>query len=239
MRWKLLRRRLSVAAPRVIVRSHVPWPLRWAVVAVALGFSGALAMWAFEFGKEIAGLDRGIKSELAQLRAEVERLRADGAQARQIANTAQSLLRTGHATQDKLAQQLRQLETERAELQADLGFFERLLPLQGSGLQLRGLQAVAASPGQLRLQMLVMHSVAAGSHARPEFEGRWDVTLVGQLDGRPWSWRMPDGARPLKVKLYARVESTLEHPPGAVVKSVQARVLDAQGVTRATQTLRL
>jgi hypothetical protein len=33
MRWKLLRRRLSVSAPRVIVRSHLPWPLRWLVVA--------------------------------------------------------------------------------------------------------------------------------------------------------------------------------------------------------------
>jgi len=106
MRWKLLRRRLSVASPRVIIRSHVPWPLRWAMLAIALGFGAALALWAFEFGKEIAGLDRGAKAELAQLRAEVERLRADSAQARQIANTAQSLLRTGHATQDKLAQQL-------------------------------------------------------------------------------------------------------------------------------------
>jgi hypothetical protein len=58
MRWKLLRRRLSVSAPRMIVRSHLPWPLRWAVVALTLGFSAALALWAFEFGKEIAGLDR-------------------------------------------------------------------------------------------------------------------------------------------------------------------------------------
>ena len=29
MRWKLLRRRLSISAPRMIVRSHLPWPLRW------------------------------------------------------------------------------------------------------------------------------------------------------------------------------------------------------------------
>jgi hypothetical protein len=69
MRWKLLRRRLSVSAPRMIVRSHLPWPLRWAVVALVFGFSAALALWAFEFGKDIAGLDRGSKEELAQLRA--------------------------------------------------------------------------------------------------------------------------------------------------------------------------
>jgi len=47
MRWKLWRRRLSVSAPRMIVRSHLPWPLRWAVAAVVLGFSAAIALWAF------------------------------------------------------------------------------------------------------------------------------------------------------------------------------------------------
>ena len=32
----------------MIVRSHLPWPLRWVVLAVAFGFSAALALWAFE-----------------------------------------------------------------------------------------------------------------------------------------------------------------------------------------------
>jgi hypothetical protein len=36
-----------------------------------------------------------------------------------------------------------------------------------------------------------------------------------------------------------RVEGIIDHPPGAVIKAVQVRVLDAQGATRATQTLRL
>ena len=61
MRWKLLRRRLSVSAPRMIVRSHLPWPLRWMAAALMLGLSAALGLWAFEFGKSIAGLDRDDK----------------------------------------------------------------------------------------------------------------------------------------------------------------------------------
>jgi hypothetical protein len=65
MRWKLLRRRLSVSAPRMIVRSHLPWPLRWAVVALMFGFSAALALWAFEFGKEIAGWTAARRKSLA------------------------------------------------------------------------------------------------------------------------------------------------------------------------------
>ena len=68
MRLKLLRRRLSISAPSMIVRGRLPWPLRWAVVAPVLGFSAALALWAFEFGKNVAGLDRRSTDELQQLR---------------------------------------------------------------------------------------------------------------------------------------------------------------------------
>lgn len=239
MRWKLLRRRLSVSAPRMIIRSRLPWPLRWAVAALALGFSAAIALWAFEFGKEIAGLERNAKDELAQLRVEVERLRRDGEQAQAVANTAQSLLRTERAAQQRLAQQLRQLEAEKSALQADLGFFERLLPSAGpgaaDGLQLRGLTAEAPAPGQLRYQMLVMQ------HGRDvaAFKGRYDVVLSGLLDGRPWTQALPGGPQPLQLKQYARVEGLIDHPTGAVIKSVQARIIDAQGATRATQTVRL
>src|SRR5213592_3076221 len=102
MRWKLMRRRLSISAPRMIVRSHLPWPLRWALVALVLGFSAAIAMWAFEFGKDIAGLDRNATAELAKLRAEVAKLQDERERMQAIANTADSLLKTEKAAQDRL-----------------------------------------------------------------------------------------------------------------------------------------
>jgi hypothetical protein len=235
MRWKLLRRRLSVSAPRMIVRSHLPWPLRWAVAALVFGFSAAIALWAFEFGREIAGLDRGAKEELAQLRAEVATLRAQSQQSRSVSNTAESLLRTERAAQEKLAQQVRQLEAEKTTLQADLGFFERLLPAAGQGLQLRGLMAESKAPGQWRYQMLVMQNGKGLS----DFKGRYELLLSGLLEGKPWSTAMPGGPQPLQLRQYARVEGLIELPAGAVIKSVQARVIDAQGATRATQTVKL
>ena len=130
MRWKLLRRRLSVSAPRMIVRSHLPWPLRWAVWALALGFSAALALWAFEFGKDIAGLDRRSNEELIALRGEVKDLRLKYDEARQISNTADSLLKTERAAQERLGQQLRALESDKHSLQSELGFFQKLLPMR-------------------------------------------------------------------------------------------------------------
>jgi hypothetical protein len=179
MRWKLLRRRLSVSAPRMIVRSHLPWPLRWAVAAVAFGFSAAIALWAFEFGKDIAGLESDAKQELAQLRVEVAKLRAENARSVSVANTAESLLRTERSAQERLTQTVRQLEGEAQSRKADLGFFEQLLPAAGEGLITRGLHAQANAPGQFRYQMLVMQS----GKDLPEFAGRYEVVAVGRLGG--------------------------------------------------------
>lgn len=234
MRWKLLRRRLSVSAPRMIVRSRLPWPLRWALVALTLGFSAALALWAFEFGKSIAGLDERSQLELERLRAEVVMLREAHAQARQVANTSESLLTAERATQERLAQQLRQAEAAQQALRADLGLFERLLPGTGDGLQLRGLELQALTPGELRYQVLVAQS----GKATAEFKGRYEVQLSGLLDGKPWSQALADGPKPLQLRHYTRVEGRISHPPGAVIKTLQLKVLDAQGVTRAVQQTR-
>jgi hypothetical protein len=235
MRWKLFRRRLSISAPRVAIRSHMPWPLRWVVLAIAFGFSASLALWAFEFGKEIAGLERTSKEELTQMRAELETLRAERERAQSIANTADSLLKTERVTQDRLSQQLRQSEAEVLALKADLGFFERLLPTAGDGLAVRALQAEPIQPGQLRFQLLVMQS----GRSPAEFKGRYEFQLAGTLDGKPWTFTPQPAQRALALKQYARVEGMLDHPNTAVVKSVQVRVLDGNGGVRASQTVKL
>lgn len=237
MRWKLWRRRLSVSAPRMIVRSHLPWPLRWAVAALALGFSGALAMWAFETGKNIAGLDRDAKEELSRLRVEVAQLRDEREKALSIANTADSLLKTERTAQEKLAQQIKQTETENLALKNDLGFFERLLPSAAgdSALSIRGLQAEAVRPGQLRYQLLLMQT----GKSRPEFSGRYEIALSGMLEGRPWSLVLPGGTQPLQVKQYRRVEGLIDHPPQAVIKMVTVKVTDTRGAVLASHSLKM
>jgi hypothetical protein len=235
MRFKLLRRRMSISAPRMIVRSHLAWPLRWAVVALALGFSAALALWAFEFGKNIAGLDRNASDELHQLRVEVAQLRDEREKAISIANTAESLLRTERTVQDKLAQQLKVAEADNMALKSDLGFFERLLPAGTStGLIIRGLQADLQAPGQVRFQLLVMQA----GKTLPEFNGRYEITLTGTLDGKPWVYAPPAGPQPLQLKQYLRVEGLLEPPAQAVVKAVSVRVTDLSGAVKASLTVK-
>lgn len=219
----------------MIVRSHLPWPLRWAVVALVFGFSAALSLWAFEFGKSIAGLDKDAKAELAELRIEVAKLREEREGAQSIANTAQSLLRAEKVAQERLAQQIKQVESENLSLKADLGFFERLLPASASGLNVRALQAEASGPGEVRFQVLIMQ---IGKNP-PEFVGRYDIVLSGTLGDKPWTISQPGGPKQLQVKQSARLEGTVSYPQEAVVKTVQVKVTDNQGGVRATQTVKL
>lgn len=221
----------------MIVRSHLPWPLRWLVIALMFGLSAAAALWAFEFGKIIAGVDTGAKEEVIRLRDEVAQLRVERDKAQSVANTAENLLRTEAAAQERLAQQLRQAESEILTLKGDLGFFERLLPTAGGDdLAIRGLQAEPMGPGRLRLQLLV---IQPGRNA-PEFAGRYEVSLAGTIgDGKPWNHEPQAWQRDVRLKQYVRVDDVLEYPVEAVIKLVQVRIVDAKGTTRATQMLKL
>lgn len=61
-----------------------------------------MGLWAFEFGKSIAGLDTISRDELIKLKAEITHLR-DAEQERQtVALTADSLLATERAAKDSL-----------------------------------------------------------------------------------------------------------------------------------------
>jgi hypothetical protein len=242
MRFRLLRRRLTISAPRMAVRSALPWPFRWAVLAIVLGFCAAIGLWAFEFGKDIAGLEKGSKEELLQLRTEVTALRgelvavkSERDEAQSVANTADTLVTAEKASHEKLLAQVKQLEADNRLLRDDLGFFEKLIPAGSvDGLAIRGLQAELVTPTTLKWQTLVMQP---GRNTQ-EFNGRLEITFAGTVNGKPWTATLPDGAMPIKVKQYGRMEGELALPPQVLVKSVSARVLEGS-VVRATQTIKL
>ena len=235
MRFKLLRRRLTISAPRMVLRSHMPWPFRWAVMAIVLGFCAAIGLWAFEFGKDIAGLDSGAKEELLRLRVESAKLREERDKAQSVFNTSASMITAEKAAQERMATQIKTLEAENRALRDDLGFFERLIPASGAeGVAIRGLQAEVLGGKQLKWQVLVMQP----SKNAPEFRGKLELTLSGLQNGKPWSLEMPGGGQPLQFRQYRRIEGMVDLPALAVVKNVSARVVEGTA-TRAVQSIKL
>ena len=231
MRLRFGRRRWKAGAPRMSVRSALPWPLRWLGAAVMLGLCGALALWAFEFGKDIAGLDRNAREELERLRAEVVTLRADLAALSSEDHTAQSRLTTERSLQEQLRRQIRQLEADNQALRNDLGFFERLIPAGGDALAIRGLQAERLSATQWRWQVLMIQA----ARNAPDFKGALEISFTGTLAGKPWSAKHAPAPQPVLVKGYLRQEGVVDLPAQAVVKTVTAKLLQGNAV-RSVQT---
>jgi hypothetical protein len=235
MRLKLLRRRLTISAPRMAVRSAMPWPIRWAGAAVVLGFCGSISLWAFELGKEIAGVDTGAREELVRLRDDVVKLRAERDKVQSIINTSGSLITAERAAQERLTNQIRTLEAENRALRQDLGFFEKLIPASGAeGVAIRGLQAEVLAGTQLKWQVLVIQPIKNA----PEFRGKLELSVSGTLEGKPWMMQLPGGPMPLQFRQYRRVEGMIDLPPEAVVKNVSAKVVEGS-VSRAVQNLSL
>jgi hypothetical protein len=235
LKLRLFRRRLTISSPRMSVRSALPWPLRWIAFAIVLGFSAAIALWAFEFGKGIAGLDGKAHEELVSLREEVASLHADREKAQSVANTSGSLLTAEKAVQEKMASQIKQLESDNRSLRDDLGFFQKLLPASTTeSASIRSLQAEVVSETQLKWQVLVIQPVKGAT----TFNGKLELTVSGTQGGKPWVMSLPGGAQLLQFKQFRRIEGMLDLPALTVVKTVTAKVIEGTAV-RSVQTFKL
>jgi hypothetical protein len=235
MRFRLLQRRLTISAPRMAIRSDMPWPLRWVAMAVVLGFCAAIGLWAFELGKDLAGLDDGTKEELAKLRVEHQRLKADYDRAQSQANTSGAIATADKAAQEQLVNRAKQLEAENRTLRDDLGFYERLLPTgNADGVSIRGLQLENLGNNAYKWQVLLIQPAKNA----PEFNGKLEITMVGTQAGKPWSMGLPSGAMQVSVRQSRRYEGVIDLPPGVAPRSASARLLDG-GATKSSQTIKL
>jgi hypothetical protein len=214
------------------------------MLAIVFGFCSAIALRAFEFGKEIAGLDRGIKEQLQQahsensaLRARVEALTDERNKAQSVANTADTVLTAGSVAIDKLSDQNKLLALENQRLKSDLSFFEQLIPPSAANaghIAIRGLQAEVLPTGEIKWQVLVIQ----GIKNPVEFEGQLELAFTGLSNTKPWTGGLPAGALTFKVKQYGRLEGVFQPPVQMILKSITAKVLQGQTV-RAVQTARL
>ncbi len=234
-RFLKLRQRFGIAAPKVSVRTHVPWYLRWLGVAVLLAFSAALATWMYDAGRRFAGFDRSeveqelsaARSELAKIRGELERLRA-------IANAADSKVSIERSAQQKLAQQARSLEQDNARLREELAIFESMLSSETASAAplsvLRFKVEPDTLPGEFRYRVLLL---ASGPRRGREFQGRLELAVNLTEGGRgamimvPGQGQSDSATFRLAFKHFQRVDGTFRVNPGAKVVNVQVRVYEA------------
>ncbi|TAK43957.1 MAG: hypothetical protein EPO29_03985 [Betaproteobacteria bacterium] len=245
--WKL-RQRFGIAAPRVAVRTHVPWYLRWLALVLLLACSAALAAWMYDAGRRYAGFDRSevdreiaaLKRDLAASREELERLG-------KLANAAESKISIERTAQQNLARQVRALEGENARLREELAVFERTLSADPKTSPPLAIQRFKVQPellpGEYRYHLLVL---APGGRAG-DFQGRYELLVSVAQDGRNVMMALPEAGSAatqqefrLAFKRFQRIEGTFRVNPAARVESVQVRIYESgSGQSRATQTAKL
>lgn len=230
-----LRQRFGIAAPRVSVRTHVPWYLRWLGLGVMLAFSIVVAVWMYDAGRRFAGFDRSeVEQELSNARSELARMREEFERLRAAANAADSKVSIERTTQQKLAQQTRALEQENARLREELAIFESMLSSDAASAAplsvLRFRVEPDVLPGEFRYHVLLL---ASGPRRGREFQGRLElvvslteagssamITVPGKGEAEPSTFR-------LAFKHFQRVDGVFRVNPKAKVASVQVRVYEA------------
>ncbi|MGH8705676.1 MAG: DUF6776 family protein, partial [Burkholderiales bacterium] len=176
--WKL-RQRFGIAAPKVAVRTQVPWYLRWAGLVVLLAISAALAAWMYDAGRRFAGFDRSeAEQELSAARRELNSVRDELARLRAATNSSDSKLSIERTAQQKLAQQIRTLEQENARVREELAIFESMLSSETANVAplsvLRFKVEPDVIPGEYRYRVLLL---AAGPRRGREFQGRLELVV--------------------------------------------------------------
>ena len=229
-----LRQRFGIAAPRVSVRTHVPWYLRWLGLGLIFAFSIVLAAWMYDAGRRFAGFDRSeVEQELSNARSELARMREEFERLRAAANAADSKVSIERTTQQKLAQQTRALEQENARLREELAIFESMLSSDVASAAplsvLRFRVEPDVLPGEFRYHVLLL---ASGPRRGREFQGRLElvvslteagssamITVPGKGEAEPSTFR-------LAFKHFQRVDGVFRVNPKAKVASVQVRVYE-------------
>src|SRR5258708_2061152 len=171
MRWKLWIRNMSVSAPRVRVRSTLPWPLRALLGFLAAALAAAAGIAIYEYGRDFAGPDRReLAAQIEQLATQLRDMAAERDRGTALSNSYEGELKVERAAQEQLMHQVQTLENETTRLKEDLAFYDSLLPAGKSdkGIVIRSFRLQPEDESQrMRFRLLIQQS----GKAAPNFVG--------------------------------------------------------------------
>ena len=256
--FRFMRRRMTIAAPKMSVRTHIPWYWRGLFWILVFSISIATAAWMYDAGRKFAGFDRNeVQQELTDLRALSAKLTTENAALKADTNAAGSRLSIEQTAQRRLADQVKALEMDNTRLKEDLALFEGAVAVnRKEGSFAINNFKVDIDKGRLRYRMLLSRGVRTGSilggNQEPEFAGRVEFHLFETVPGRTPEGksdapaggmiRLPSteeaGADNYRVKFryFQRMEGELILPAGSNPKQIQVRLLEGDKV-KATQTV--
>lgn len=229
--WRRVKRSFSISAPKLSVRPHIPWYLRWSLTVPFVLAALGLAWWAYGSGLELAGFHRGeTQKELTRLREQVARLEIENTQLSSQVAQHERQIQIEQASNQETSQQLKNLSDENVRLQEDLAFFQNLTATHGKAGEL-GVHRLKLErdrmPGEYHLRMLLVQS---GQRVK-EFNGSYQLVATVLKDGQRTTYLFPQDASEnaqfqLSFKYYRRIEQSIQLPQDAQLEGVQVRIFE-------------
>lgn len=244
MTLRRLRSRFGISAPRVAIRTHLPWYWRALSVILLAGASLALAGWIYDAGQRFAGFHQGAsEQEIATMRERISKLESDLESARKVANASESRLRIESTSLEQLSLQIKTLEEENTRFKSDLAIFENLAGGQtgNTGLAISRLQILPIGEGQYRYRLLVAQ---IGDKKDKEFNGMVQLIATVQRGKETAMIQFPAAGDPaasqyqVNFRYFRRLEGTFKVAGEAKVQRVEARLIQ-DGAVRASQSVAL
>jgi hypothetical protein len=245
VKWRRLRAQFGIAAPRVAIRTHVPWYWRALGAVLVLSLSIALGAWGYDLLRQLGYGEHGqADAEITKLRQRITALERQLTSLHANPANNNSELQIERKTQDELARQLKSLQTENGQLKEDLALFERLAATEGdeSGISISGLRVERDSvPGQYRYRLLV---AVQGGKKGEELHASLQLIVALRQQGKRVMMVLPAKNDPnrqrfeLSIRHFRRVDGTFQVPDGALPTKVEVRFIQG-GDTKVSQSVDL
>jgi len=244
-RIRQLRKQFGVSAPKLSVKTHVAWHWRALGMGLVVALIGWMVWTGFDAGRLLGGFYKSEADEKRlELEGQVSALTTENRAMMSKVTRLESEMQMDKGAQDSLTRQALSLQTENTQLKEELTYLQQLVSgsSKEGAITIRRPTVERDEPDQMHVRMLVVQGGAKGD----PFVGQLSVALELQEEGRRLHINLPDDqpesamALKLNFKYYQRIDVIVRVPPGAVAKTLQARVLQAgNSQPKVTQTVNL
>jgi hypothetical protein len=228
-----LRSNFGIGSSRMAIRSQLAWYWRWLLTLLLMIAVGGVVWWLVQNSYRITGFNQEeARQQLGMLSAENQRLKQELDAARGTLVERDRQLQIEKAAQSDLARTFAQVQDENSSLKEDLGFLRRLMSSGATpeGIGVSDLKVEKDGPrNEYRYRMLLIQ----GGQRKQDFRGRVQIVARVAAGAATSTLSYPDAdsgeAGAFEFRFYHKVEGRFAIPEGAVLKSVEVRIVALPG----------
>lgn len=229
-----LRSNFGIGSARVAIRSQHAWYWRWALNLLMMLAVAGLVWWLVENSYRITGFNMDeARQRISSLSEENTGLRREFESMKARLGESERQLQIERASQRELARSVAQLHEENASLKEDLGFLRNIMSSGASpeGVGVSELKVERdGKANEFRYRMLLTQ----GGQRKQDFKGRVQIIARVAEGGANSTLTFPEpsageSAGTFEFRFYQKVEGRFAIPEGALLRSVDVRILAVPG----------